>query len=65
MRFPHWACYVGVLTAVLLVLGCDDSKSKGMRNMQPGTGPDVQLEIKTKHGKKPLPPEGPPPKAPP
>jgi hypothetical protein len=65
MRLPRWTCYVGILTGVFLVLGCGDSKSGGMRNMEPGTGPAVQLDIKTKHGKKPLPAEPPPPKAPP
>jgi hypothetical protein len=65
MRFPNWTRYLGLLTGALLLLGCGDSNSHGMRNMQPGTAPPEKMELQTKKNKKPLPPEPPSPKAPP
>jgi hypothetical protein len=64
MRFPRYLCLVGFLAGAALVLGCSDN-SKGMKNMQPGSGPPVQKELQLKKGKKPLPADPPDPKAPP
>lgn len=55
----------GLLAAAGAALGCTDNASKGMPNFQPGTGPNVEKELKLKKGKKPLPMEPPGPKAPP
>jgi hypothetical protein len=65
MRFPRCVGLVSVLTGAALLLGCGDSKSQGMKNMVPGTGPPVQRDMPLKKGKKPMPPDLPPPKPPP
>jgi hypothetical protein len=63
MHFFYRAFLAGLLAGT--VLGCGDNASKGMKNFQPGTGPNIQKEMRLKKGTKPMPPEPPGPKAPP
>ena len=65
MRFPRWVPLVSVLAGAVLLVGCGDRNSQGMKDMVPGTGPPVQRDLPLKKGKKPMPPDVPPPKPPP
>jgi hypothetical protein len=64
MRFPRWVRLVTVPIFLTTLLGCGN-KPTGMANMQLGTGPNIQKELKSRKTKRELPPEPPPPKAPP
>jgi hypothetical protein len=66
MRFLRCVVASSVLLGASLMLGCGDEKGKPMKNMQPGTGPEKEVEQKLKGGKtKPEPPVPPSPKPPP
>jgi hypothetical protein len=64
MYFRRCTLLASLLAGACFVLGCSDSP-KGMQNMQPGSGPDVQKDLPLKKGKKPMPPDPASPKPPP
>jgi hypothetical protein len=64
MRFFRCVRFAGLLTGVVLLLGCNN-KPTGMPGMVPGNGPGQQRDLPLKAGKKPLPYEPPSPKPPP
>jgi hypothetical protein len=64
MRFFRYVVSCSVIVGMGLLLGCGED-TKPMKNMKPGTGPETQMEMKLKAGKKPLPAEPPEPEAPP
>ena len=64
MYFPRCIFLGSLVVCACFILGCSD-ESKGMKNMQPGTGPDVQKDLPLKKGKKPMPPDPASPKPPP
>jgi hypothetical protein len=66
MRLSRFAYLFSLLLGVLLTVGCSKSDPTGMKDMIPGTGPEVQMDMKLKSGRvKEMPPDPPDPKAPP
>ncbi len=65
MRFPRFAVFAGLLLSTGLILGCTDNTKSRMRNIQEGTGPEVEKDMPLKKGAKPMPADSPPPQPPP
>jgi hypothetical protein len=64
MRFRFCVRLVSLVIVAGLLLGCDNRK--GMKNMQPGSGPEQEKPLDLKGGKKKdMPPEPADPEAPP
>jgi hypothetical protein len=64
MNYSRCALLASLVIAAGSILGCGDS-TKGMPNMQQGSGPPVQKDLPIKKGNKPMPAEPSGPKAPP
>src|SRR5438552_18450760 len=65
MRFFRCVLVAGLFAGAGLTLGCSKPTTMGMRNYQPGSGPEVQKDLPLKKGNKPMPTDPPDPKAPP
>jgi hypothetical protein len=64
MHFTRRALLASLVFSVGVALGCDKN-SKGMQNMQLGTGPAVKMDMPLKKKPKPMPADPAGPKAPP